>query len=186
MNAEYFPPKEYIVRENETPIDIYILVSGEVVVEALGAGDMFGEIGILCDRPQPLIVRTRKLSQLLRLSRTVLLDKINAHHLNKCLCYAISSLKHTDLTARASSITNNKCKHPQYLFQRAWPPFWKRPNTVEGHMKDSARHMRRICWVQVEMENASERDPPKKRLDGSSPVGFVSCGEAMDVRKTEK
>eukprot|EP01018_Ginkgo_biloba_P031336 Gb_18871 [translate_table: standard] len=87
MNAEYFPPKEDIVLENETPSDIYILVSGEVemltyrsgneqVVEALGAGDMFGEIGVLCDKPQPLTVRTRKLSQLLRLSRTVLLDKM--------------------------------------------------------------------------------------------------------------
>eukprot|EP01018_Ginkgo_biloba_P004605 Gb_23372 [translate_table: standard] len=73
-----------------------------------------------------------------------------------------------------------------YLFQRTWPPFWKCPNAVEGHMKDSVGHMRRICWAQAEMENALERDPPKKRLDGSSPTGSVSCGEAMDVRKMEK
>lgn len=87
MHAEYFPPKEDILLQNETPSDIYLLVSGEVemltcengneqVVESLRAGDLFGEIGVLYDKPQHLTVRTKKLSQLLRLSGSVLLDKM--------------------------------------------------------------------------------------------------------------
>lgn len=31
MDAEYFPPKEDIVLQNEAPTDLYILVSGAVV-----------------------------------------------------------------------------------------------------------------------------------------------------------
>lgn len=31
------------------------------------AGEVFGEIGVLCNRPQPFTARTRKLSQILRL-----------------------------------------------------------------------------------------------------------------------
>lgn len=48
----------------------------EQVVESLRAGDLFGEIGVLYDKPQHLTVRTKKLSQLLRLSGSVLLDKM--------------------------------------------------------------------------------------------------------------
>lgn len=87
MHAEYFPPKEDIFLQNETPSDIYLLVSGEVemitcengneqVVESLRAGDLFGEVGVLYDKPQRLTVRTKKLSQLLRLSGSVLLEKM--------------------------------------------------------------------------------------------------------------
>ncbi|KAH9288120.1 hypothetical protein KI387_032237 [Taxus chinensis] len=88
MNAEYFPPKEDIILQNETPSDIYILVSGEVeklidengmehAVESIGSeGDVFGEVAVLCDKPQTFTMRTRKLSQLLRLSGDVLLDKM--------------------------------------------------------------------------------------------------------------
>lgn len=88
MNAEYFPPKEDIILQNEIPSDIYILVSGEVemlmdengtehVVQSLqSAGDTFGEMGVLCQKPQYLTMRTRKLSQLLRLSGSVLLNKM--------------------------------------------------------------------------------------------------------------
>eukprot|EP01018_Ginkgo_biloba_P019913 Gb_34207 [translate_table: standard] len=85
MKAEYFPPKEDIVLQNETPSDIYVMVSGQVdvlihrdgneqVIRTLEAGDIFGEIGVLCDRPQPFTVRTRKLCQLLRLNRNALLE----------------------------------------------------------------------------------------------------------------
>lgn len=31
MQAEYFPPKEDVMLQNEAPTDIYILVSGTVV-----------------------------------------------------------------------------------------------------------------------------------------------------------
>lgn len=31
MQAEYFPPKEDVILQNEAPMDLYILVSGAVV-----------------------------------------------------------------------------------------------------------------------------------------------------------
>lgn len=43
------------------------------------AGDMFGELGVLCQRPQPFTVRTTKLSQILRLKRTSLLYIIQSN-----------------------------------------------------------------------------------------------------------
>lgn len=32
MRAEYFPPKEDVILQNEAPTDFYILVSGAVVI----------------------------------------------------------------------------------------------------------------------------------------------------------
>ncbi|KAE8698374.1 Potassium channel AKT1 [Hibiscus syriacus] len=81
MKAEYFPPKEDVILQNEAPTDFYILVTGAVnllvskngveqVVREAKAGDIFGEIGVLCYRPQLFTVRTKRLCQLLRLDRT--------------------------------------------------------------------------------------------------------------------
>lgn len=33
MDVEYFPPKEDVILQNETPTDLYILISGAVVSE---------------------------------------------------------------------------------------------------------------------------------------------------------
>lgn len=90
VEAEYFPPREDVILQKEAPTDIYILVSGAVDLIAyidghdqiLGqavAGDVFGEIGVLCYRPQSLTVRTSELSQILRLSRTSLMNAIQAN-----------------------------------------------------------------------------------------------------------
>ncbi|XP_077251000.1 potassium channel KAT3-like isoform X2 [Tasmannia lanceolata] len=90
MQAEYFPPMEDVVLQNETPTDLYILVSGAVdmiayvdgndkVAGTAVAGEMFGEIGVLCHRPQPFTVRTRDLSQILRLNRISLVNIIKAN-----------------------------------------------------------------------------------------------------------
>lgn len=81
MRAEYFPPKEDVILQNEAPTDFYILVSGAVeviykksgveqVLRELKSGDVCGEIGVLCYRPQVFTVRTKRLSQLLRMNRT--------------------------------------------------------------------------------------------------------------------
>ncbi|WCJ18340.1 Potassium channel AKT2/3 [Euphorbia peplus] len=89
MKAEYIPPKEDVIMQNEAPDDIYILVSGEVeiidsdldkekLVATLHCGDMFGEIGALCCRPQSFTFRTRTLSQLLRLKTAVLIEAMKA------------------------------------------------------------------------------------------------------------
>ncbi|KAM7505952.1 hypothetical protein LguiB_004856 [Lonicera macranthoides] len=90
MEAEYFPPKEDVILQNEAPTDLYILVSGAVVLianvdehdQVLGkaaAGEMFGEIGVLCHTPQPFTVRTTEISQILRLNKTTLMNIIRAN-----------------------------------------------------------------------------------------------------------
>ena len=48
-------------------------------VQKVLAGDTFGDIGVLCDSPQPFTVRTTELSQLLRLSKTSLLNIVQAN-----------------------------------------------------------------------------------------------------------
>jgi hypothetical protein len=42
-------------------------------------GDTIGEIGVLYNRPQPFTVRTKNLSQILRLSRTSLMNALHAN-----------------------------------------------------------------------------------------------------------
>ncbi|MCD7450199.1 hypothetical protein HAX54_004346 [Datura stramonium] len=79
IKAEYFPPKVDIVIQNEIPTDFYIVVSGAVDVvtykngmeqflSKLGSQQMFGEIGVIFNIPQPFTVRTKRLSQVVRIS----------------------------------------------------------------------------------------------------------------------
>lgn len=49
----------------------------QVVWEAK-KGDVCGEVGVLCYRPQPFTVRTKRLCQLLRLNRTSFLNLVQA------------------------------------------------------------------------------------------------------------
>uniref|UniRef100_A0A0E0BD03 Potassium channel n=1 Tax=Oryza glumipatula TaxID=40148 RepID=A0A0E0BD03_9ORYZ len=83
MEAEYYPPREVVILQNEAPRDVYILVSGAVeerveidgtekVQEVLCDGEIFGEIGVICSIPQPCAFHTIKVSQLLRLNTAVL------------------------------------------------------------------------------------------------------------------
>ncbi|KAG1335230.1 putative Potassium channel KAT1 [Cocos nucifera] len=87
MQAEYFPPNEDVILQNETPTDLYILVAGAAELRAnfngidqvygkVSSGEMFGEIGVLCYRPQPFTVHTIELSQILRLSSITLMNLI--------------------------------------------------------------------------------------------------------------
>lgn len=43
------------------------------------AGDIFGEVGVLCGKPQPFGVRTTEVSQILRLNRTTFLHVLQAY-----------------------------------------------------------------------------------------------------------
>ncbi|XP_022751651.1 potassium channel AKT1-like [Durio zibethinus] len=90
MNAEYYPPNEDVILQNEGPTEMYILVTGAVdlIVQRNGAeqviderttGDVVGEIGVLCYRPQLFTVRTKRLSQLLRLNRNEFLNIVQAN-----------------------------------------------------------------------------------------------------------
>ncbi|KAG5225307.1 potassium channel AKT [Salix suchowensis] len=79
MKGEYFPPREDVILQNEAPTDLYILVTGAVVVGEAATGDVIGEIGLLCYRPQLFTVRTKRLSQLLRLNRTAFLNIVQSN-----------------------------------------------------------------------------------------------------------
>uniref|UniRef100_A0A0E0C5B3 Potassium channel n=1 Tax=Oryza meridionalis TaxID=40149 RepID=A0A0E0C5B3_9ORYZ len=79
MKAEYFPPREDVILQNEAPTDFYILVSGSVVIQVAKSGEVVGEIGVLCYRPQLFTVRTRSLCQLLRLNRTAFLSIVQSN-----------------------------------------------------------------------------------------------------------
>ena len=41
MKAEYFPPKEDVILQNEAPTDFYILVTGAVVIMELYPSSFF-------------------------------------------------------------------------------------------------------------------------------------------------
>ncbi|XP_022682454.1 potassium channel KAT6 [Setaria italica] len=86
MVAGYFPPKADIVLQNETSTDCYIVVSGAVDVLAtaddgteklvmkVGPHGMAGEMGVIFGTPQPFTVRSRRLTQVVRISRSHLLQ----------------------------------------------------------------------------------------------------------------
>ncbi|KAG6484731.1 hypothetical protein ZIOFF_053256 [Zingiber officinale] len=87
MRVEYFPPNEDVMLQNESPTDLYIIVSGAVEMRTyvdgikkvhgrLSTGEMFGEIGILCHVPQPFTITTTELTQILRLNRSTFLNII--------------------------------------------------------------------------------------------------------------
>ncbi|KAK4768960.1 hypothetical protein SAY86_027110 [Trapa natans] len=79
MKAEYFPPKEDVILQNEAPTDLYMLVTGAMIVGEAKKGDVCGEVGVLCYRPQIFTVRTKRLSQLLRLNRTSFLNIVQSN-----------------------------------------------------------------------------------------------------------
>nr|KAJ0217263.1 hypothetical protein LSAT_V11C300112070 [Lactuca sativa] len=68
LKAEYFPPKVEVILQNEIPTDFYIIVSGTMFLTKLGPMDMIGEIGVFFNIPQPFTVRSKKLSQVVRIS----------------------------------------------------------------------------------------------------------------------
>ncbi|KAL3643634.1 hypothetical protein CASFOL_014449 [Castilleja foliolosa] len=90
MEAEYYPPREDVLLQNAAPTDAYILVSGAVIFVAkrngrdqivgkASAGDMFGEIGVLCGKPESFVVQTTEISQILRLNKTTFLNILQAN-----------------------------------------------------------------------------------------------------------
>ncbi|KAK7821911.1 potassium channel akt1 [Quercus suber] len=79
MKPEYSPPKEDVILQNEAPTDFYILVTGAVVVGEAKAGDLCGEIGVLCYKPQLFTVWTKRLSQLLRLNRATFFNIVQSN-----------------------------------------------------------------------------------------------------------
>ncbi|KAL7591689.1 potassium channel KAT3 [Lactuca sativa] len=90
MEAEYFPSKEVVILQNETPTNLYILVTGAVdiiahnegqdqVVGKAVSGEMFGETGVLYNTPQPFTFQTTEISQILRMEGSALLRIIHTN-----------------------------------------------------------------------------------------------------------
>ncbi|KAL0321361.1 UNVERIFIED_CONTAM: Potassium channel KAT2 [Sesamum radiatum] len=90
MEVEYYAPRQEVILQNEAPTDTYILVSGAVdfmgkvhgqdqIIGKASTGEIFGEIGVLCGKPQPFGVRTTEVSQILRLNTTTFLNIIRAN-----------------------------------------------------------------------------------------------------------
>ncbi|KAJ6794613.1 potassium channel KAT3-like [Iris pallida] len=91
MKAEYFPPKVDIILQNEIPTEFYIIVSGAVDVLTckngsekfllrLGPAEMAGEIGVILNIPQPFTVRSKRLSQVVRISHRHLTQIVEQYY----------------------------------------------------------------------------------------------------------
>ncbi|KZV30905.1 hypothetical protein F511_36681 [Dorcoceras hygrometricum] len=89
MKAEYVPPREDIIVQDEASDDIYVIVSGEVEMidcemkkkhafRVFKSGDIFGEFGAFCFSPQKFTYRTKTISQLLRLKTSSLTEALKA------------------------------------------------------------------------------------------------------------
>ncbi|KAL8228748.1 hypothetical protein R6Q57_013648 [Mikania cordata] len=90
MEAEYFPPKEVVILQNEIPTNLYILITGAVdiiaredeqdkIIGKVVSGEMFGETGVLYNTPQPFTYQTREISQVLRMDGSALLQTIHTN-----------------------------------------------------------------------------------------------------------
>ncbi|CAA3033771.1 potassium channel AKT1-like [Olea europaea subsp. europaea] len=90
IKPEYSPPREDVILQNEAPSDLYILITGamdlisyrngiEQVVGEIKTGDVCGEVGVLCYRPQIFTVHTKRFIQLLPLNHTTFLNIVQAN-----------------------------------------------------------------------------------------------------------
>ncbi|PKA64204.1 Potassium channel KAT3 [Apostasia shenzhenica] len=90
MKVEYFPPRVDIILQKEIPTDFYIIATGELdvltsengsekVLSNLGATDMAGEIGVILNIPQPLTIRSKGVSQVIRISHRYFTQIVELH-----------------------------------------------------------------------------------------------------------
>lgn len=66
--------REYVAYKSGRLCVSYFIGNWCQILMTARATDVVGEIGVLCYMPQPFTVRSRKLSQLLRLDRIVFMD----------------------------------------------------------------------------------------------------------------
>ncbi|WVZ69063.1 hypothetical protein U9M48_017913 [Paspalum notatum var. saurae] len=98
--AEYFAPKADIVLQKEISTDCYIIMSGAADVLTTGADGteklviriephgMAGEIGVIFGVPQLFTVRSRRLTQAVRISRSHLMQILRANTVDADTVYA--------------------------------------------------------------------------------------------------
>ncbi|CAN8325106.1 unnamed protein product [Cochlearia groenlandica] len=206
IDAEYFPPREDVILQNESPTDLYILVSGAVDFTAYidgedqvqgkaVVGDAFGEIGVLCNTPQPFNVRTTELSQILRVSKKSLTNATRAHIEDGLVIMNNLFMKLRGQQSIAIDDPNNK---PEFLLQE-WLGEDNASDQGHGHkylqvndsedidldsteLKDS-----RTCSGYGETRRYQEcRIRKKKPNKGSSSVDLTSqCRPSFAVKPSE-
>ncbi|KAH0460054.1 hypothetical protein IEQ34_010717 [Dendrobium chrysotoxum] len=106
MKAEYFPPKADIILQKEIPTEFYIVIAGELevltnengtekvhcfynyilkstkqkeILSALGPADMAGEIGVILNIPQPFTIRSKSISQVVRIGHSHFRQVVELH-----------------------------------------------------------------------------------------------------------
>ncbi|EEC76672.1 hypothetical protein OsI_14643 [Oryza sativa Indica Group] len=104
-------PKANVILENETSTDCYIIISGKVEalttladgiqealttladgtekhVKRIGPRGMVGEIGVMFSIPQPFIIRSRRLTQVVRISHIHLLQAVRPNTADGCIVFS--------------------------------------------------------------------------------------------------
>ncbi|KAL0917933.1 hypothetical protein M5K25_013042 [Dendrobium thyrsiflorum] len=90
MKAEYFPPKADIILQKEIPTEFYIVIAGELdvltnengtekILSAIGPADMAGEIGVILNIPQPFTIRSKSISQVVRIGHSHFRQVVELH-----------------------------------------------------------------------------------------------------------
>ncbi|XP_047965152.1 potassium channel AKT1-like [Salvia hispanica] len=90
MSAKYFSPNKDVILQNDAPTDFYIIVTcavdllvmrneAQVVMGEARKGEHVGVIGVVCFKPQLFTMRTKRLTQLLRMDRTKFLNIVKDH-----------------------------------------------------------------------------------------------------------
>ncbi|ESQ39768.1 hypothetical protein EUTSA_v10001169mg [Eutrema salsugineum] len=150
IDAEHFPPKEDIILQNEAPTDLYIFVSRAVLLTLCNLlqdftacvdghdqiqgkaviGNTFGEIRVLCYRPQPFTVRITELSQILRISKTFLMSAMHAHSKDGRVIMKNLFMKPKGQQSIAIEGTNNDQENRD--FQRMGWEEWRMESRKDG------------------------------------------------------
>ncbi|KAH7420816.1 hypothetical protein KP509_13G024300 [Ceratopteris richardii] len=182
MKAEYFAPREDIILHNEAPTEFYVLVSGQVELLAYRdgreqhhrtarAGDVIGEIGALCYKPQPFTARSKKLSQLLRINRNSFLNIIQGN------------------ADDGQIVVDNLY---QFLKDSSIRPALWTPLDMEALMTEIGMNMTlSICNVAAKGDNRlleqflkRGRDPNKADFGGRTPLHIVAANGFYDCLET--
>ncbi|CAL9066442.1 unnamed protein product [Musa banksii] len=178
MQAEYYPPKEDVILQNEAPAYLYIIVSGAVDMRTsadgvekvhgrLTAGEIFGEIGVLCNMSQPFTIRTTELTQILRLNRTTLFNIIRQSRQDATI--VMSNLSQ-NLRLHESLYPGIQQNEPGELLKR-WlerDP-WKRN---ENHAPDGNNYQ--VCKLHTQelMDKCKSPGNAEKNKDNGTPNEF--------------
>ncbi|URD87669.1 Potassium channel [Musa troglodytarum] len=178
MQAEYYPPKEDVILQNEAPAYLYIIVSGAVDMRTytdgvekvhgrLTAGEIFGEIGVLCNMSQPFTIRTTELTQILRLNRTTLFNIIRQSRQDATI---VMSNLFQNLSLHESLYPGIQQNEPGELLKR-WLESdpWK---GNENHAPDGNNYQVCKLHTQEQMDKCKSPGNAEKNKDNGTPNEF--------------